>query len=103
MTRHRSPSRPARELLALMAGAGNGWCHGYDLCRQAGIKSGTLYPLLIRLEAQGYLEAEWQSPAAAGRPARHVYRLTAAGRQLARDNPPLQPDGGRARPEKGFA
>lgn len=70
-----------------MASAGDRWVHGYDLCRQAGIKSGTLYPLLIRLEAQGHLEAQWQPPSEPGRPPRHAYRLTAAGRQLARDNP----------------
>ena len=34
-------------------------------------------------EAQGYLEAEWQQPVASGRPPRHAYRLTAAGRRLA--------------------
>ena len=89
MTRSRSLSAQARNLLALMAAAGSRWHHGYDLCRQAGIKSGTLYPLLIRLEDQGYLEAEWQAPAEAGRPPRHAYRLTAAGLQLARDNPPV--------------
>jgi DNA-binding PadR family transcriptional regulator len=91
MTRSRSLSAPARHVLAVMVGAGARWCHGYELCREAGIKSGTLYPLLIRLEAQGYLEAEWQEPAEAGRPPRHAYRLTAAGRQLARQNPPAEP------------
>jgi DNA-binding PadR family transcriptional regulator len=40
--------------------------------------------LLIRLEALGHLEAEWQQPAAGGRPPRHAYRLTAAGQRLAR-------------------
>lgn len=75
-----------------MAEAAGCWRHGYDLCREAGIKSGTLYPLLIRLEAQGHLEAEWQVPAEPGRPARHAYRLTAAGLRLARDNPPLRAD-----------
>ena len=75
----------------------DGWCHGYELCQQAGIKSGTLYPLLIRLEAQGYLEAEWQAASDPGRPPRHAYRLTAAGVQLARQNPPLRPDRGAAR------
>ena len=88
MVRSRSLSAPARNVLAIMAGASARWWHGYELCQQAGIKSGTLYPLLIRLEAQHYLEAEWQQPAEAGRPPRHAYRLTAAGRQLARENPP---------------
>ena len=89
MVRHRSLSPAARTILAVMADSGNNWLHGYDLCRQCGIKSGTLYPLLIRLGEQGYLEAEWQAPAEPGRPPRHAYRLTAAGRSLARANPPL--------------
>ena len=88
MVRSRALSAPARNVLAILAGAGSRWCHGYELCQRAGIKSGTLYPLLIRLEAQNYLEAEWQAPAEAGRPPRHAYRLTTAGRRLASENPP---------------
>lgn len=88
MTRSRALSAAARTVLSVLAEAGNGWSHGYDLCRSAGVKSGTLYPLLIRLERQGHLEAQWL-PAEAGRPPRHAYRLTAAGRQLAAENPPL--------------
>lgn len=94
MVRSRTLSTPARNALAILAESGARWCHGYELCQRAGIKSGTLYPLLIRLEAQNYLEAEWQAPAEAGRPPRHAYRLTVAGRQLARENPP--PERGRA-------
>ena len=87
MVRNRTLSTPARNVLAILADAGANWSHGYDLCRQVGIKSGTLYPLLIRLEAQAYLEAQWQPPADPGRPPRHAYRLTAAGRRLALENP----------------
>lgn len=87
MTRQRALSPMARQLLAILADAADHWSHGYELCRQAGIKSGSLYPLLIRLESQGYLEAQWQPSAEAGRPPRHAYRLTATGRQLARENP----------------
>lgn len=75
-------------VLAVLLDAGGQWSHGYELARLADVKSGTLYPLLIRLEAQGYLEAEWQQPAEGGRPPRHAYRLTASGVQLARANPP---------------
>lgn len=89
MARARSLSAHARTVLAVLLGAGGEWSHGYDLAQRAGIKSGTLYPLLIRLEAQGYLEAQWQQPAEGGRPPRHAYRLTETGVQLARDNPPL--------------
>ncbi|WP_317128310.1 PadR family transcriptional regulator [Sphingomonas baiyangensis] len=80
--------------------AAGGWSHGYELARIAGVKSGTLYPLLIRLEAQGHLEAQWQEPAEPGRPPRHAYRLTASGLRLARDNPPApapSPVGARAK------
>jgi PadR family transcriptional regulator PadR len=83
MSRNRALSNHARALLAALIAAGDRWSHGYELATQTGIKSGTLYPLLIRLEAQGYLAAEWQQPAASGRPPRHAYRLTAAGRRLA--------------------
>ncbi len=84
MVRSRALSGHARALLAALAEAGPVWRHGYDLARSTGLRSGTLYPLLIRLEAQGHLEAEWQPPVAAGRPPRHAYRLTASGREMAR-------------------
>ena len=84
MTRSRALSGQALSLLAALAEGGRAWRHGYDLGRVTGLRSGTLYPLLIRLEAQGLLEAKWQAPAAPGRPPRHAYRLTAAGLALAR-------------------
>lgn len=90
MQRDRTISPVARRVLAVLAQAGSGWSHGYDLCRAAGVKSGTLYPLLIRLEAQGHLEAEWQSPTEPGRPPRHAYRLTTSGRALAEAHPPSE-------------
>jgi DNA-binding PadR family transcriptional regulator len=92
MVRQRALSSHARALLAALLAAGDGWRHGYELASLTGIKSGTLYPLLIRLEQQGYLQAEWQTPAAPGRPPRHAYRLTASGQRLARgDNEIGQP------------
>jgi len=63
------------------------WSYGYDLAKITGVKSGTLYPLLIRLEERGLLETEWQPPAALGRPPRHTYRLTPAGIEAAKSNP----------------
>lgn len=84
MIRRRALSRPARALLAELIKAPHEWRHGYELASETGLKSGTLYPLLIRLEAQGFLEAEWRQPVASGRPPRHAYRLSAAGQRLAR-------------------
>lgn len=83
MTRFRALSPAARSVVALLDDAGAQWSHGYELSRASGVKSGTLYPLLIRLEAQGLLVAEWQSAGEPGRPPRHAYRLTEAGRVLA--------------------
>jgi len=51
--------------------------------KETGLLSGTLYPLLMRMTDQGLVEAEWRDPAQPGRPARHAYRLTAAGFALA--------------------
>ena len=90
MSRTRALSPHARAVLAALLNARAQWSHGYELARLAEVKSGTLYPLLIRLEAQGHLEAEWQQPVEGGRPPRHAYRLTASGVQLARANPPGQ-------------
>ena len=59
------------------------WRHGYDLMKETGLLSGTLYPLLMRMTDQGLVEAEWREPAQPGRPARHAYRLTAKGLALA--------------------
>ena len=66
-------------LLASLADKAPGWIHGYDLMKATGLKSGTLYPLLIRMTDQGLVEAEWREPEQPGRPARHAYRLTNAG------------------------
>ncbi|MXO89140.1 PadR family transcriptional regulator [Altererythrobacter aestuarii] len=59
------------------------WRHGYDLMKETGLSSGTLYPLLMRMADKGLVEAEWRDPERPGRPARHAYRLTPAGIALA--------------------
>ena len=59
------------------------WRYGYELSRQTGLKSGTLYPILVRLTERKWLEARWEHPDSDGKP-RHMYRLTAAGLRLAR-------------------
>jgi DNA-binding PadR family transcriptional regulator len=57
--------------------------HGYDISKRTGIKPGTLYPMLIRLAEQHYLDAVWQTEPAHGRPPRHIYQLTDEGRAFA--------------------
>ena len=76
-------SAQTRRVLAALACQSQSWRHGYDLLKQTGLASGTLYPLLIRLSDQGLLESEWRPSTVLGRPPRHVYRLTGAGRAFA--------------------
>ncbi|MHB8653179.1 MAG: PadR family transcriptional regulator [Terriglobia bacterium] len=59
------------------------WRYGYELSRETGLKSGTLYPILMRLEKHKLLEARWVT-AGEGVPPRHTYRLTPNGLELAR-------------------
>jgi PadR family transcriptional regulator PadR len=66
-------------VLAALCEQPSGWQHGYALARQTGLKSGTLYPILIRLADRGLVEACWQDEPQPGRPRRHLYRLTADG------------------------
>ena len=84
MRRNRRPSKQMLLLLQALAEGGRQWRHGYDLMKATGLHSGTLYPLLMRMTDQGLVEAEWRKPARPGRPARHAYRLTAAGAAYAR-------------------
>jgi len=59
------------------------WRYGYDLSRDTGLRSGTLYPILMRLADSGLLEAAWKT-VDPGRPPRHLYRLTPQGARSAR-------------------
>ena len=54
------------------------WNYGYTISRKTGLKSGTLYPLLVRLADHGFLETSWASNED-GKPPRHLYRLTDSG------------------------
>jgi PadR family transcriptional regulator PadR len=60
------------------------WHYGYAISQRTGLKSGTLYPILVRLAEQGWLETRWIEPEQPGRPARHTYRLTGDGAKSAR-------------------
>jgi PadR family transcriptional regulator, regulatory protein PadR len=73
------------------------WRYGYDLCRQLRLKAGSVYPILIRLADRGLLDATWESDPPAGRPPRHLYRLSATGVATARDL--SRPDTPRLRPQ----
>jgi PadR family transcriptional regulator, regulatory protein PadR len=60
------------------------WTYGYDLSKLTGLKSGTLYPILQRLNSAGWLETKWEQSGEPGRPPRHLYRLSREGKIAAR-------------------
>lgn len=71
-------------MLSALAADPTAWRHGYELGQEVGLKAGSLYPILMRLSDRGLLEAQWETDPPQGRPARHLYRLTGDGVELAR-------------------
>jgi DNA-binding PadR family transcriptional regulator len=65
-----------------------GFHHGFDIMDATALPSGTVYPILRRLEAEGYARSTWEKEGVARReqrPPRRYYELTAAGRTTARE------------------
>jgi PadR family transcriptional regulator PadR len=54
---------------------------GADISKATGTASGTLYPILFRLEKAGWLCSEWEDgvPSEMGRPRKRLYQLTSLG------------------------
>jgi DNA-binding PadR family transcriptional regulator len=81
--------------LVLLA-CGSGARYGFDIIDLTGLPSGTVYPILRRLEHAGLLRSKWEAVRVARqeqRPPRRYYQLSGAGatllREVARDNPKL--------------
>jgi DNA-binding PadR family transcriptional regulator len=102
MARARRPSPQTVSVLRALLAEPAAWRYGYELGQQVGLKAGSLYPILIRLSERELLEARWEehSGETAGRPPRHLYRLTGAGRELASQ---LGPEPAQARPRASRA
>lgn len=83
MTRSRRLSAQATSVVLVLAEIPTAWRYGYELCQQLGLKAGSVYPILMRLADRGLLDTAWESDPPAGRPPRHLYRLTGPGRALA--------------------
>lgn len=87
-------------LRALLARA-SGETYGLEVIRATGLRAGTVYPILKRLEDAGWLSSNWEDidPEVAGRPARRLYRFTgdgvaAAHEMLNRGRPRINPEPG---------
>ncbi len=73
-------------LRALLAEPGRE-LYGAEVGEAAGLPSGTVHPMLARLERLDWVSSRWEDidPSEAGRPARRYYRLTAGGAESARE------------------
>jgi PadR family transcriptional regulator PadR len=79
MARSRRPSAQTLGVLRALRADPGIWRYGYELAAEVGLRSGSLYPILVRLSDRELLEARWEDGAHRGRPPRHLYRLTARG------------------------
>lgn len=84
MERERRSSAQTLSILQTLLAQPRAWRHGYGLSTETQLKSGTLYPVLIRLSDRGFLDSKWEESELPGRPPRRMYRLTAEGRAYAR-------------------
>jgi PadR family transcriptional regulator PadR len=61
--------------------------YGLEMMQATGLPSGTVYPIIARLEQAGWISSRWEEPAEhrdEGRPRRRYYRLTENGAECAR-------------------
>jgi DNA-binding PadR family transcriptional regulator len=61
--------------------------YGLELVKAVRSRSGTIYPILARLERAGWIRGEWEdiSPSEERRPRRRFYTLTGLGERRARE------------------
>jgi PadR family transcriptional regulator, regulatory protein PadR len=78
------PIRITRESWLVVDAIASGVAHGFDIIDATGLPSGTVYPILRRLDAFGLVRSRWEVARDArdeGRPPRRLYELTASGRK----------------------
>ncbi|MEV4041481.1 PadR family transcriptional regulator [Streptomyces sp. NPDC049744] len=77
-------TRPTLEVIkVLLASTPDSPAWGLKICDEADLGSGTVYPILDRLEQHGWVTSYKESEPHPGRPARRYYELTASGRAQA--------------------
>ena len=83
MARKRGPSSQTLGVLSALSKEPREWRYGYELGAEVGLRSGSLYPILVRLSDRELLESRWEEAPPPGRPPRHLYRLTTQGAEYA--------------------
>ena len=97
MTRGRRPSPQTARVLDALAADPSVWRYGYELGSEIDLRSGSLYPILVRLCDRGLLDSKWEETPRTGRPPRHLYRLTTDGLDQAASLAPRAVGRGRIR------
>ncbi len=79
-------TQPTKAVLAALLADPTREQYGLELGATAGLPSGTIHPILARLDSVGWLQSRWEDgdPALLGRPRRRFYRLSPQGIALAR-------------------
>lgn len=79
-------TQPALKVLRFLMETPREGRSGAEMSKATRVGSGTLYPMLARLEVAGWLTSEWEmiDPSEVGRPRRRFYRMTAVGQNNAR-------------------
>lgn len=79
------PRTPSLPTVAVLAAIVDGVRYGFEIMDRTGLASGTVYPILARLERAGHVSAKWESATIAQRekrPPRRYYGVTRTGREL---------------------
>lgn len=80
-------TKPLQRVLRVFLADPSAPRYGYDLMKEARLASGTLYPMLARLQDDGLVTSQWEErpdDSAGGRPPRRYYQLTGDGVRVAR-------------------
>jgi DNA-binding PadR family transcriptional regulator len=74
-------TQPALKVLRFLLDRPRQARSGAEIAKATGVLSGTLYPMLIRMEKSGWLKSRWEEvdPSKVGRPRRRFYELTTVG------------------------
>ena len=76
------PPRITYPTAIVLLAVSRGVRHGFDIMDASGLPSGTVYPILRRLEDAGLMRSSWEAVTAArtdGRPPRRYYQVTGPG------------------------
>ena len=83
-----APVRITYSTAVVLAALSRGYRYGFEIMDASGLPSGTVYPILRRLEDARLVSGRWEALSDARgeqRPPRRYYQITGAGRQAVRD------------------